>query len=242
MQEQTINVFLSPLLLQVEDIENKIFVVADIFRASSSIITAINYGVQKIIPLKTVEEGLTYAQRGYVTAGERNGTKIPQFSIGNSPYSFMSASLNGKTVAMTTTNGTGALLKVSSAKQVLIGSFLNLSSLVSYLTSQQLSKEICILCAGSKGDFNLEDTLFAGALVSKLTSKRELQLQNDAAQAAALLYQQEKHNLVEVLKHCSRFEKVEHEERKKDLTYSLQEDIHPVIPVFRNGFISLLKD
>ena len=149
------------------NIDNTIVVVTDIFRATSCMVTGLAYGVGSITPVATVEECFELQQKGYIAAAERNAMKVEGFDLDNSPFSYMDEDLIGANIAMTTTNGTLSITKAkTSAVKVLVGAFLNLGAIVNHLKSQPY--DVLVLCAGWKGRVNLEDTLFAGALVLSL--------------------------------------------------------------------------
>ena len=161
-----IEVCLTPELLDLYEIEYSIVVVIDVLRATSSITFGIENGATAIIPVMNVEDCLAYADKGYLLAAERNGEVVTGYDFGNSPFSYTAEKVGGKTVVLTTTNGTRAMyLAQERAYQVIVGSFLNLTAVCNYLRSQ--NKDVLLLCAGWKGNFNLEDTLFAGAVVEQ---------------------------------------------------------------------------
>ena len=162
---RTIEVCLTPELIRQHNLKGKVVVVVDIFRATSCIVTGLANGVKSIRPVAEVEETMALGKQGYIMAGERGGQKVDGFDLGNSPYDYQDESLKGKKVAISTTNGSQAILKSQGASQILIGAFLNLESLTEYLL--QLPQSIVIHCAGWKGTPNLEDTLFAGALIDE---------------------------------------------------------------------------
>ncbi len=189
---------LTPALLPLYNIENSIAVIIDIFRATSSICYGIENGAEGIIPVAQVEECAAYREKGldYLLAAERNGEVVAGFDFGNSPFSYTEEKVSGKTIVLTTTNGTHALHLSRTAKKVVIGSFLNLSTLCNWLKAQQ--ENILLVCAGWKNNFNLEDTLFAGAVVDKLQS--DAYQTDDSSTAANDLFQLAKHDLNTYLK------------------------------------------
>ena len=223
---------MSPALLPSYDLENCIAVVIDIFRASSSICYGIHNGANAIIPVSTVEECVKFEVAGHLLAAERNGSVVEGFSFGNSPFSYMKDEVDGKTIVLTTTNGTRAiqLSKNKLAKTVLIGSFLNITTLCDWLKNQDLS--VVLVCAGWKENFSLEDTLFAGAAVEKL--KGEFLVKDDAAQAAFDLYQSAKGDVRTYLKKSSHSERLEKLNIEDDIIFCLQLDIIDSIPVLRD--------
>ena len=128
-----VEVCLSPQLIDLFDLKGKIVVVTDILRATSCMTTGIAHGVAQIKPVATLDECRELKKEGFFTAAERNGAKVEGFDIGNSPYSYMEEKFVGTKIATTTTNGTIAITKSTAADEVIIGSFLNLSTVAEHL-------------------------------------------------------------------------------------------------------------
>ncbi|MDN3583494.1 2-phosphosulfolactate phosphatase [Mucilaginibacter flavus] len=224
-----LHVCLTPALLPLFNVEKYIVVVIDIFRATSSICYGIENGAEAIIPVSQVEECAAYREKGldYLLAAERDGKVVEGFDFGNSPFSYTIEKVAGKTVVLTTTNGTHALHLSRAAKKIAIGSFLNLTALSNWLKTQ--NENILLVCAGWKNNFNLEDTLFAGAVVDQLKSSGfEL---DDAAIAAYDLFQVGKHDINGYLKKTSHGERLKKLGIEKDIEFCLQVDVTTAIPV-----------
>ena len=228
---KSIDVCLTPELLHLHNIENSIVVVTDIFRATSCMVTGMAYGVGSITPVATVEECFALQQQGYVAAAERNAQKIEGFDLDNSPFSYMDEGLVGANIAMTTTNGTLSITKSKAAVKVLVGAFLNLGAVANYLKSQQY--DVLVLCAGWKGKVNLEDTLFAGALVEALHD--EYIIGEDSALLAMRTYQQAKNDMLGYLSTSSHVRRLQRLGIHKDIQYCLQKDLYDVVPVLRGS-------
>jgi 2-phosphosulfolactate phosphatase len=225
-----VEVCLSPALISLFNVEDYIVVIIDIFRATSSICYGINNGAEAIIPVTEVEECLAYQQKypDYLLAAERNGEVVSGFDFGNSPFSYTKEKVAGKTVVLTTTNGTNALHLSRKAKKVIIGSFLNLTPVCNWLKDQQ--EDILLVCAGWKNNFNLEDTLFAGAVVDQLKTF----VPDDAAIAANDLFQLAKTDIPTYLAKTSHSERLKKLGIEKDIAFCLQVDITTAIPIL-NG-------
>lgn len=222
-----IDVCLTPELLHLYPVEGKVVVVVDILRATSCMVTGIAYGVSKIIPVATLEECAELKKQGCITAAERDGKKADGFDIGNSPFSYMEESMRGQTVAVTTTNGTLAISKCKTAQAVVIGSFLNRAAIIQYLKNQPY--DVLVVCAGWKGKVNLEDTLFAGAVVEGL--KQDFCIEHDAAMAAMALFRQAKGNMKAFLSNCSHVKRLNNLDIDKDIDFCLTMDLYDIIPV-----------
>jgi 2-phosphosulfolactate phosphatase len=227
--QKKLEVCLSPALLSLYNVEEYIVVIVDIFRATSSICYGIENGAEAIIPVAEVDECLAYRdkQTGYLLAAERNGEVVTGFDFGNSPFSYTKEKVAGKTVVLTTTNGTQALHLSRSAKKVVIGSFLNLTSLCNWLKTQ--NENILLVCAGWKNNFNLEDTLFSGAVVDQLKSGDYKT--DDSAIAANDLYQLGKNDLNAYLAKTSHSERLKKLGIEADIAFCLNVDITAAIPV-----------
>ena len=190
----TAEVCLTPALINQFDLQGKNVVIIDIFRATSCMVTGLCNEVTAIYPVASVDECLAHGDQGRIMAGERGGQKLEAFDIGNSPYDYLSETVHGREVAVTTTNGTLAIDKSRSANEIIIAAFLNLSATRDYLL--ELDGDIVLHCAGWKGSVNLEDTLFAGALLEALGD--HIEIVGDAAQMALSLFQHHKGDLIGV--------------------------------------------
>lgn len=225
-----IEVCLTPALLHLHEIENSIVVVIDILRATSSITYGFENGAEAIIPVMNVEDCLSYADKGYLLAAERNGAVVEGFDFGNSPFSYTSDKVAGKTIVLTTTNGTKAMrMAQERAKQVIVGSFLNLTAVCNYLKQQQ--SDILLLCAGWKDNFNLEDTLYAGAVATAL--KDEFTMADDASVVAQDMYALAKDDLREYLKKSSHSHRLVKLNIEEDVQFCLKLDVCKTIPVLQ---------
>ena len=226
-----IDVCLTPDSLHLHTIDNTIVVVADVFRATSCMVTAFAHGVNTIVPVATIDECMRWQEKGYLAAAERNARRVEGFELDNSPFTYMDERIRGANVAMTTTNGTLAITQSRSAVKVLVGSFLNLEAVVRYLKTERY--DVMVLCAGWKGRVNLEDTLFAGALVERL--KDSYAMAEDSAIMAWRLYCQGKDNLPSYLSTSSHVRRLQRLGIQKDITYCLQHDLYDVVPVLRGN-------
>ena len=229
-----VEVCFSPPLFEEFAKPNSIVVVVDIFRATSAIVTAFHFGAKSFIPVSTIEEARELGEQGFLAGGERNGEVVEGFEFGNSPYSYMNENIRGREIALTTTNGTRAInIAAKGTDTVLIGSFLNLQALADYLQTQ--SKDVIIFCAGWKDRFNMEDSLFAGALTNLLLNSGKFYSDCDSANASSLVYRTGRKNLMIFLKSCSHRKRLAHLNLEKDVEYCLQRDITDVIPVLKDG-------
>lgn len=224
-----VDVCLTPELLHLYEVENRVVVIVDILRATSCMTVAIANGVEKIIPVSKLEECQSLREKGCVGAAERDGKMPEGFDLGNSPLAYLNNAYAGKTIAMTTTNGTLAIAKSKDAEEVIIGSFLNKTAVINYLINQP--NDVLIVCAGWKGKVNLEDTLFAGAVVEGL--KGHFETENDSVIASATLYNHAKKDMLTYLSACSHVKRLKNLNIQKDIEFCLREDLFNVIPVLK---------
>jgi 2-phosphosulfolactate phosphatase len=230
---RTIDVCLSPDMMHLYQVQDSAVVVVDILRATSCMTTAFAHGIAAIAPFAQLEDCLAMKAKGFFTAGERDGKKVDGFDFGNSPFEYQHPSLKGKSIAFTTTNGTQAIVKSLGAKEIIIGSFLNLSAVVEHL--KKLPYNVLVVCAGWKGKVNMEDTLFAGALVERL--KNDLAPACDAPQAAQHLYNQAKTDLVSFLSQSSHVKRLARLNIHKDIEFCLTADVYNVVPFLNNSLL-----
>jgi 2-phosphosulfolactate phosphatase len=236
----TIEVCLTPALFHQYDISQSIVVVIDVLRATSSICVAFQHGARSIVPVSTVEESMAYKAKGFLIGAERQGTMLEGFDLGNSPFSYMDEKIRGRDIALTTTNGTKAINIARHAKMLVVGSFLNIDALAQWLTEQ--NQNVICLCSGWKDTFNLEDTLFAGALAKKLAEHFELSLHRDSTLAAIHLFDCAKNDLYGFLENSSHRIRLSRLNIHNDIVYCLSPNKAPVVPVLRNGVLYNLKD
>lgn len=235
---KTIDVCLSPDLIHLFEVKNKIVVVVDILRATSCMTTGLAHGVKSIKPFASLEECLKMKAEGYFIAGERNGEKVDGCDLGNSPFDYMSEEFQGKNIAVTTTNGTVAIEKSQEASQIIIGSFLNISAVAGYLREQP--NDVLIVCAGWKGKVNMEDSLFAGALVEKLQD--EFANECDAPLVVQAAYQDMSHNLLALVQSSSHAKRLHKLNIYEDIEFCLKMDEYDIVPILQDGEIVVLKE
>jgi 2-phosphosulfolactate phosphatase len=223
---QKIDVCLSPDLIQLYDLAGKAVVVVDIFRATSCMVTAFAHGAVEIIPVEDVDVCASHREQGYLISAERNGVTPAGFDFDNSPFSYQIDRVKGAKICVTTTNGTVALRRSVQAAQVHVGAFLNISSVVRALKAW--SGDAIVVCAGWKGKPNLEDTLFAGAVIDELVG--QYTVADDAALMAWKQYNLASSDLITAVKHSSHVNRLLGLGIEKDITFCLERDRYDVLP------------
>lgn len=200
-----------------------IVVVIDVLRATGAMVAAFENGIDRIIPVATIEEAAQYIGRtGYIAAAERNGEVVHGFQYGNSPLAYVGQDARGQTIVMTTTNGTKAINLAKDARMLVIGSFLNLTALSDWLVQQ--NDNILLLCSGWKDKFNLEDSVFAGAVMGKLLESGKFGVEEDSSIAAKYMYMSARDNYMGILKAAPRRRRIEQLQLLPDVKYCLTPD------------------
>jgi len=234
-KKPTVEVCLTPALFDHYDYKNSIVVVIDILRATSSICVAFQNGANSLVPVSTVEESLSYKTKGFLIGAERHGQMLEGFDFGNSPFSYMDDKIKGANIALTTTNGTKAMNIAKDSYKVVAGSFLNLDALANWLVKE--NKNVICLCSGWKDTFNLEDTLFAGALTHQVLPHFEMSINRDSTIAAMHLYDLAKADIFSFLKNSSHRIRLSELHIEEDITYCLTPNQASVIPVLKDGVL-----
>ena len=235
MGKPTLYTCLSPALLHLYNVRDCIVVVIDILRATSTIATALYNGAREVIPVDSVEKCIRLGKEmACITAGERDGQIAEGLQYGNSSFEYPREFVQGKILVLTTTNGT-KLLHAALAKgatEIITGSFLNFSSVCDHLVQE--NKNVILACAGWKDKVNIEDTLFAGAVISKLRDSFEINC--DASNMAACLYEKGQQNLYDFLKNnnASHYHRLTNFGLEKDIRHCLTLDIASVLPYYIN--------
>ena len=232
---KTIDVCLSPDLMHLFDVRDKTVVIIDILRATSCMTTAFAHGINSITPFAKLEDCIAMKAKGYFTAGERDGKKVDGFDLGNSPFEYMDEKLKGQKIAFTTTNGTQAIAKAIEAREIVIGSFLNLSAIAKHLLDGD--NNVLLVCAGWKGKVNLEDTLFAGAVVDSV--KGHIEPDCDAPLAAQQLYSIAKNDMVGFLANASHVKRLAKLNIHKDIRFCMTTDQYDIVPRLNTGVLKV---
>lgn len=214
-------------------------VVLDVLRATSAICTAIEHGVKEIIPVATVEEARELQAKGYIAAAERGGQIVEGFDLGNSPYSYMDPQLKGKSVVLTTTNGTKAIDMARSKETVVVGALNNLNALCDWLIEQE--RDILVLGSGWKDKFNLEDTICGGAIANQCLASGKFYADEDSTVAAKFIFRSSRDNMFAFLKASSHRRRLRALNLNEDVKYCLTPNNCTAIPVLKNGSLVQLN-
>lgn len=213
-------------------------IVVDVLRATSTIATILGSGGEAIQVFDDldllVSSSKHWMPEKLLRAGERNGSKIPGFDMGNSPLDCIPERVQGKRLFMSTTNGTRALQRVQKSQTLITAAFINLSTVVKYLLKNK-PERIWVIGSGWQGSFSLEDTACAGAIACGLVQQSNLSINNlagnDEVYSAIALYTQWQDNLVELFHHASHGKRLLGLAGNEDIRYCAQKDILDVLPM-----------
>ena len=215
-------------------------VVIDVLRATSVITTALENGAREVIPVKTVEE----AQNLYATCdnalscGERNAVKIEGFDLGNSPLEYKKKVVEGKTLILTTTNGTNAINNIIGADEVVLACFRNVAAVVEHIVglSHRGCRDIIIVCAGTESHFSLDDGLCAGMIIELLKQQTEVET-DDLGLLLHRFYNESKDNLFGALSGCYHLKRLFTMGFYDDIKFCLETNCVQTVPVLKDGKI-----
>ncbi len=232
---KTVEVCFSPDQFDLYYKDQKVVVVIDVLRATSAICTAFANGVAKVIPVSTIEEAEDYQRKGYLVGAERNGEVVNGFDFGNSPFSYMGAEIRGKTIVLTTTNGTKAIHISRRAENVVIGSLINLEAICKWLLEK--NEDVLLLCSGWKDKFNLEDTICGGAIAQVLVDSGKYHYHEDTTVAARYLFKSAEQSHFGLLRASSHRKRLRKLNLNRDIIYSLTPNQVDNIPILVDGVL-----
>ncbi len=235
-----IDIHFVPSPLNPNLLSNRAVVVIDVLRATSVMVHALSEGAMEIIPVATVGEAIqrvkTFPPGTTLLGGERGSRKIEGFDLGNSPKEYVTNRVGGKRLILTTTNGTKAFHVVSSAEEIMVGSFFNIGATATRCF--ELGKDLLIFPSGDRGNFSLEDTVCGGMLIDLVIKggKKPVTL-TDTSHAAHILYQRFKGNLSEAFHLSLHGRELADLGLGDDLLYCARANITDIVPIFKEGVI-----
>lgn len=227
-----VDVCFSPALYPYyADSNNYIVVVVDIFRATTTMCAALKNGANCIIPVASIEEAQQYKAKGYLVGAERNVKRCDFADFGNSPFDYTKEKVEGKEIVFTTTNGTQAIEAAANADVLTIGAFSNISALTEFCIQKQ--KDVMILCAGWNNRFNIEDTLFGGALAERLMGEGYASA-SDATKVALSMWQEAQSDLRGYINRTEHIKRLEANNLQDSVEYCLTVDTANLVPLYDN--------
>lgn len=231
MTQKSLEICFTPAAFDAHADSEAVVVVIDVLRATSSICTAFANGVREIIPVATVEEAREMKARGFLLAAERDGYVLDFADFGNSPFNFSPEKVRGKSVAYSTTNGTGIMKRAAGCHDVVIGSWLNMSSLCRWIEGQ--GRKVVIVCAGWKTRFSLEDAVCAGAMAERLLESGRFITICDSVHAATDLWNAARNDLLGYIEKAAQRSRLRDKGLDDCIPYCHTFDVTDVIPVLR---------
>jgi len=240
-----LDVFFTPNQVKPADTAGRLVVIVDVLRASTTVATALGNGAKTVIPLEGADEVITrskeFSRAGVLLAGEQKMLPIAGFDLGNSPQDFTKKAVEGKTILITTTNGTRTLLGVQGARDIVIASYVNFTAVLAMMKlAARSNTDIAIICAGEEGSFTLEDAACAGRYVRAIPKRADKVIWNDAASASVLIERKYGDNIEKVFKESSHGQALQSAGFGDDLAAAAEVDSYPVVPIWQDRQITKL--
>jgi 2-phosphosulfolactate phosphatase len=239
-----LDVFFTPNQVKVPDTQGRLVIIVDVLRASTTVATALGNGAKTVIPLEGPDEVIVrskeFARSQTLLAGEQKMHPISGFDLGNSPQAFTPEVVEGKTILLTTTNGTRALLGVQGARDIVVASYVNFTAVLAMMkVAASSNTDIAIICAGEEGGFTLEDAACAGRYVKAIPKRAALAV-NDAAAASVLIEKKYGDNIAKVFKESTHGQALQSAGFGDDLAAAAEVDSYPVVPIWQDRQITKL--
>lgn len=235
-----ITVEVSSKYIKKGELTDKTAVVVDVLRASSTIITAMQHQCDRMIPAASPMEAadIKKASEGEVLlGGEMDTKKIQGFDMGNSPLEYTDENIMDKIIIFSTADGSGAIKACAEAAEVLIGAILNAGAIAEKII--EIGRDVIFVCAGTQGKFSADDILAAGCILDRIMDLDVVVEMDDIGRVALKMYRSAKKNLSAALEGCKQYENLVGTGLKRDVEFCLQEDLFPIVPVYKEGVITL---
>ncbi len=226
-----------------EDLNNgallgKTAMMIDALRASSTIITAVSNGCDRIVPTGEANEAAAIkkiSEGSVLLCGEIGAKKVSGFDLGNSPLEYTQEVVEGRVLIYSTSNGSVAVKALAEAEDVLIGTFINATAAAK--AAYALERDIMLVCAGTKGQFSTDDIVALGCIVSRLTQMDDTVEVDDLGKVAYKIYNNAKADIMGALEGSSNYEYLKGLQLFDDLEYCTREDMFDIVPVYKEGVI-----
>lgn len=240
-----LDVFFTPAEVKPADTSGRLVAVIDVLRASTTVAVALANGARSVVPLPSPDEVIVrsreFAKSAVRTAGEQKMHPIPGFDFGNSPGLFTAEAVGGKTILLTTSNGTRALLGVQGARDIVIASYVNFTAVLSLVkVAARANTDVTIICAAQDGVFSLEDAACAGRFVRAFPKRADAVILNDAASASMLVDKKYGDNIAKIFQDSSHGQALQAAGFGDDLTTAAAVDSYSVVPIYQDRQITKL--
>lgn len=233
MEKCNLEVCFSPAVFNRFENREAIIVIIDVLRASSAICTAFANGAETLIPIAEIDEARKLKNKGYLVAAERDGYILDFADFGNSPFNFTKEKVSGKTIVYSTTNGTRIIDMAAISYRTVIGAFLNITSLTTWLINQ--GRDVILFCAAWKDKFNLEDTICAGAIAERLLGSGQFSTICDSTHASVDLWQLARRAPIQYIEKAAQRSRLRDKGLDDCIEFCMSEDFTDIIPVVING-------
>lgn len=205
-------------------------IIIDVFRATSTICTALKNGAKSIIPVEKLEEVAELKKQGLLVGGERNVERCDFADFGNSPFEYTEDKVKGQDIAFSTTNGTRAINISLGAPQMIMGAFINLGAVVDHCG--KVKKGVLILCSGWRNRFNIEDSLCGGAIAGQLIEKYGYSIGSDSVRVATAMWKDAKGDLTDYIQKTEHYDRLASKNLEKDIEYCLSLNSLNIVPIY----------
>lgn len=228
--------------LEPADVQQKVVVIVDVLRATSTMVEALANGARAIYPTSGAEDAIKLAtslgREDLLLAGERKGLRIEGYELGNSPLEFTRERVEGKRLIMNTTNGTAAFIAALGARRVVAASFLNLTAVADAVAD---AEELVLVCAGREGRFSLDDAVCAGMILGRLEERADAPLAMDDTAAASQALARGVSVDASFLRRTDAGRALMDVGLDADLEHCAKVDLHPVVPEMQDRMVRLSR-
>lgn len=221
-----------------DKLEGATAVVIDVLRATSVMVTAFANGLDKLITVSSPDEAFAMRDEKphYLLGGEKDAVYVPGFDLDNSPFNYTQERVGGRTLVMSTSNGTRAINGSARAERLVIGSFLNAKAVANYVRHDS---KVVLVCSGSNNAFTLEDALCAGYIAWLLKNMTSKMKQSDFTISMTNLYLAYRSNIKLIAEQGNHYKLLSQKGFDRDLDYCFTPDKFDIVPTRKNGIISL---
>jgi 2-phosphosulfolactate phosphatase len=234
-----VDVIISASDVRKEKLKNKVVVVIDVLRATSVIITALSNGCKEVIPAREIDEALQIVgneREKYILGGERSALKIEGFDFSNSPLDYTKENIEGRTLVMTTSNGTRAIKNSEDAEHIFIAAMINAKAVARKLV--EINKDVMFVNAGTQGEFSIDDFITSGYIIEVLKEVAEDVELTDIATTSNYIYKNNQ-DILSFVKHAAHYNRIKELGLEEDLKYCLTKDIVDIVPEYKNSKIKI---
>jgi 2-phosphosulfolactate phosphatase len=244
-----VDVVLLPEHLIRGELADRAVAVFDVLRATTTMAAALAAGVGEIRVFGSIDDAraAAAAHAGQkVLCGEVRCLPPPGFDLGNSPGAFNQAAHASRTVFMSTTNGTKAIVaargpvEATLGPPLVIGALVNASATAEVLAAQE--RDVTLLCAGTGGAIAMEDVIGAGAVLEAILARRgDASCGNDVARMALELFRSTRERLAKALRDAQGGRNVVAVGLEADIGFAARLDAVTVVGVVEQGPLRVVR-